>query len=63
MEKSFKIGKSEIKITATSDLKYEIQELSFVNLTVTGDEDCGRKAKVKLILSSVIRCIKCPERR
>lgn len=45
-EKVLKIGKSEIKITGEqSDLKYEIQELSFVNLTVTGDEDAVEKLK------------------
>ena len=45
-EKVLKIGKSEIKITGEqSDLKYEIQELSFVNLTVTGDEDAVEKLR------------------
>ena len=45
-QKVLKIGKSEIKITGEqSDLKYEIQELSFVNLTVTGDEDAVEKLR------------------
>ena len=41
-----KIAKSEIKISGEqSNLKYEIQDLSFVTLTVTGDEDAVAKLK------------------
>ena len=45
-EKVIKIAKSEIKISGEqSNLKYEIQDLSFVTLTVTGDEEAVAKLK------------------